>query len=65
MMILQSCSWGCGPSPTAKFKHYNSHMANRRWRIYDVEAEALEKKEEIKAEWTFSELSGDTPSPPL
>lgn len=40
-------------------------MANRRWRIYDVEAEALEKKEEIKAEWAFSELYGDTPSPPL
>lgn len=38
-----SCSWGCGPSPTAKLKHYNSHMANRKWRIYDVEAEALEK----------------------
>lgn len=31
-----------------------------------MEAEALaKKKEETKAEWTFAELSGNTPSPPL
>ena len=36
--------WGhhrCGPSPTTTFKRYNSHVAARRWRIYDVEAEDL------------------------